>query len=678
MKRALRTELTRERTGHGETETPRTHLGIFRASVSLWLVRSALLLVVAVGVVGAQSPSPTPPPTAVEIGQIQAKVDDLAQRVTTLRRKGVDAALVADADVYRKAAEYILRFPEEFVAKEFVPNTLAVLEIGIARAKELESGTPSWPKRTGRVVRAYVSRVDGSVQPYGLTIPASYDGKRPMRLDIWQHGTNRAMNEVAFIVQQEADRPIPPEQDYIQLEPLGRTNVSYRWAGEADLFEALASVQQRYNIDPKRIVLRGFSMGGASSWHLGLHHPGRWAAIEAGAGYTETQRYGKRPDLPAYQRAMLHYYDAVDYSLNVFNTPTVGYGGETDGQLQASVNVREQLTAEGFRFQGDGPYRWITQDLRALFLVGPATGHSWHPDSKAQSNAFIAKALETADQAPSHVRFVTYTTRFNKAHWVTVDGLDRSYERADVDAMRQDAGKRHTVTTRNVSHLTIDGPAGVYTIDGQTITAPAKPSFQRAGGQWSLVKGVSRGLRKMHGLQGPVDDAFMEAFLCVRPSGEAWGPLTQEWAQKTYDVFSGNFAKWLRGDVRTKLDRDVTARDIADYNLVLFGDPGSNRLIARVLKDLPIAWSKTEIALAGQRFSAAEHVPVLIYPNPLNPARYVVINSGHTFGEEDFRGTNAWLYPRLGDYSVLKANGEIALSGFFDERWQVNQASTSR
>jgi hypothetical protein len=46
---------------------------------------------------------------------------------------------------------------------------------------------------------------------------------------------------------------------------------------------------------------------------------------------------------------------------------------------------------------------------------------------------------------------------------------------------------------------------------------------------------------------------------------------------------------------------------------------------------------------------------VIVYPNPLNPRRYVVINSGHTFGEDDFRGTNAWLYPRLGDYSVLTA-----------------------
>ena len=212
------------------------------------------------------------------------------------------------------------------------------------------------------MVRAYVSRVDGSVQPYGLTIPESYDGTKPVRLDIWQHGTNRTLNEVAFIIAAggATGRSLPSRTTSRSSRSGAPT---CRTAGRArpTCSKSLASVQQRYNIDPKRIVLRGFSMGGASSWHLGLHHPGKWAAIEAGAGYTETRRYGKRDNLPPYQEAMLHYYDAVDYSLNAFNTPTVGYGGEIDAQLQASVNIREQLTKEGFRFQQDGPFRWMTQ-----------------------------------------------------------------------------------------------------------------------------------------------------------------------------------------------------------------------------------------------------------------------------------------------------------------------------
>ena len=63
---------------------------------------------------------------------------------------------------------------------------------------------------------------------------------------------------------------------------------------------------KRYKIDPRRIVLRGFSMGGAGAWHLGLHYPDRWAAVEAGAGFTETKRYAKQDNLPAYQDPAAH------------------------------------------------------------------------------------------------------------------------------------------------------------------------------------------------------------------------------------------------------------------------------------------------------------------------------------------------------------------------------------
>src|SRR5436190_3979442 len=424
---------------------------------------------------------PPAAPAAADLKRIETKLRELSDQVAALRAKRIDPALLADADVYRKAGEFILRFPKEFANASFAGDTLAVLDEGLARVRDLDAGTPAWPKQKGHVIRAYVSRVDGSVQPYALTIPESYDGSKPVRLDIWQHGTNRTLNEVAFIVQQQRAAPPSADQDYIQLEPLGRTNVSYRWAGEADLFESLASVRQRYNIDPKRIVLRGFSMGGASSWHLGLHHPGQWAAIEAGAGYTETRRYGKRETLPAYQEAMLHYYDAVDYSLNAFNTPTVGYGGEIDAQLQASVNIREQLTAEGFRFQQDGPFRWVTSDLRMLFLIGPKTAHSWHPESRAESNVFIRQALETADRIPDRVRFVTYTTRFNTAWWLTVTGLDKTYARAEVDATRSRGGETYTLTTKNISRLELEASAAAFTIDGRTIKAGANPSFVKTG-----------------------------------------------------------------------------------------------------------------------------------------------------------------------------------------------------
>lgn len=79
----------------------------------------------------------------------------------------------------------------------------------------------------------------------------------------------------------------------------------------------------------------------------------------------------------------------------------------------------------------------------------------------------------------------------------------------------------------------------------------------------------------------------------------------------------------------------------------------------------------------GKSYAAATHVPVLIYPNPLNPSKYVVLNSGFTFREYDYLN-NARQVPKLPDWAIVDTStppderwpGRIAAAGFFDEKWQ--------
>ena len=293
------------------------------------LKKTALLLVVAAAAIVAQDPGEKVfPPSTEQKAEVHKKLAELSARIAALGSKNADPQLLADVQVYRKAVDYILRFPEEFFGPSYAAETIKVLDAGIQRALEVEAGMPSWTGKTGHVVRGFVSRVDGSVQPYGLSIPASYDGGKPMRLDVWLHGTQMQLNEVRFIVQQEGPHSTSQiaAEDYIQLEPFGRMNHSYRYYAETDVFEAIASVQKLYRIDPERILIRGHSMGGQGAWRLGLQHPGFFAALEASAGYVETKEYARarlpKEGLTAYQEAALHYYDAEDYALNAFNIPT--------------------------------------------------------------------------------------------------------------------------------------------------------------------------------------------------------------------------------------------------------------------------------------------------------------------------------------------------------------------
>ena len=111
---------------------------------------------------------------------------------------------------------------------------------------------------------------------------------------------------------------------------------------------------------------------------------------------------------------------------------------------------------------------------------------------------------------------------------------------------------------------------------------------------------------------------------------------------------------------------------VNDAHLVLWGTPETNPTLKKILPRLPVQWKDARITIKGQSFDAATHTLAMIYPNPLNPSKYVVLNSGHTFGAKDFEGTNALLYPRHGDYAVIeKATGAVKLSGYFDSRWRL-------
>jgi len=597
-------------------------------------MKQHLIAILAVALFLGTGAAPSKPyqPTDAELRQIKTKTDELG---AALKRLRADDALMADVEVFHKAAVWIVRYAdEEFYSKKYVADTLLVLERGLARAKELASVRPSWPTQKGRLVRAYRSRVDGSVQPYALTIPDKWDG----RLDVVLHGRGGTLNEVSFIASHSTTNALPLEQHHMTLEVFGRVNNAYRWAGETDVFEAIASVRQRYRFDENKVVLRGFSMGGAGTWHLSLHYPDLWAAAEAGAGFTDTKRYAKQDNLPPHQDATLHIYDAVDYALNAFNFPLVGYCGEDDKSVPCTTLMREELMKEGFHFTPDG-LNWLTKELRVVFLCGPKTGHKFHPDSKQRSEQFIQSMLPR--KAPSHTRFVTYTTRYNRCFGIEVLALEKHYQRAEVELKRGLNGKVIDLKTKNVARLAIDGAE---------VRMPTR----------------TEGLRKIHGLQGPIDDAFMESFVCVQPSGPTDARL---------ELFRREFAKWMRGDVRVKADTAVTVEDVANHNLILFGDPSSNRLIAQIAGKLPIRWTKDAIVVGKQTFNAVEHTLVMIYPNPLNPRRYVVLNSGHTFGEKEFRGTNALLFPRLGDYAVLKRDGTVVLAGLFGENWELTSGT---
>ena len=234
-----------------------------------------------------------------EAGSIAVADREAWMKAAAITMTTNNADLRADAEIFGKGVSWALRYDTALQTGDLAMIKKAQERLA-QRAGALSSNQESWITKKGKVARGFVSAIDGSVQPYGVIIPKSYDGTRPMRLDVVLHGSSKpvGMSELKFINRLDEgddDKGNAPDVDYIELHPLGRVENCYRWAGETDVFEAIEAACRNYKIDRDRIVLRGMSMGASGTWHLGLKYPERFVAIGPYCGYVDTHRFSETP-----------------------------------------------------------------------------------------------------------------------------------------------------------------------------------------------------------------------------------------------------------------------------------------------------------------------------------------------------------------------------------------------
>lgn len=654
---------------------------------------SSLLAVALAAGASVPAAAQTPYPSAKKLKisaenrrRITQKLAELQKAVAALKANDkLDADRVADVEIYAKAAEWCLRHGE-FYRPAWVKYCLKALETGIARAGELAKGRSPWIRRTGTTILGYYSRVDGSVQPYALTLPDGIDPSSPRRwpLHVKLHGRGSTLNEVSFINRHDG-KPLSKGQTWVQLDVFGRINNAYRFSGETDVFEAMHDLRRSVRIDERRIVLHGFSMGGAGAWHLGLHYPSKWCSVGPGAGFVDFYQYQKQTEKrPPYQDATLGIYDSIDYVLNAYDVPVCSYGGELDKQLVASTRMVEAAKKLGVNIK---------------LIIGKGAGHRFTPEGFKEFMAFhLAQMKKGRPPYPGRrsIRFVTRTLKYNRCEFATIEEMIEMYKPALVEGGVDGKTGRLQLKTTNVAVLQVDRDvADEIELDGTRLKLREAAKGLLPGVFYEKTSDGWRGLNydesrafagnpdgnKRHDLQGPIDDAFMQPFVCVRGTGTPWSKPQQAWADWTLRRFQREFDKWLRGKLPVVRDSDVDEKLIASKNLVLFGDPGSNAVLARVLDKLPLKWTKDGLEVNGKKYDANSHGVALIYPNPLNKRRYVVINSGHTFHARDFRASNSWLFPRLGDVAVQRFARQkdgsykeaIVWAALFNGGWKLPQ-----
>jgi pimeloyl-ACP methyl ester carboxylesterase len=602
-------------------------------------------------------------------------------------------SLAPEVLVFPRAVELAIEFQQFYKPAEFA-QAIDLLDEAIRRIEVIKQGG-SWAEVVGLgtgqsqqlIVGGYQSKIDGSFQPYSVVIPPGMTkgDVRPRRLDLWFHGRGETLSEVSFLhKQQNAAGQYTPADTFV-LHPYGRYSNAFKFAGEIDVLEGLDYLQGRLPVDPTRISVRGFSMGGAGCWQFATHYADRFFAANPGAGFSETPEFlsffqgeNARQQDPPYQQTLWQLYDCPPWAINLAQCPTVAYSGEVDRQKQAADVMEAALDDLG---------------IDMIHVIGPETAHKIHPQAKVEIEQRMASLARSATAAlPNHVHFATVSLRYHRMHWVDVRGLQAHWSPASVDA-KIEADDRITVKTNGVTSLRLSFGAGQWPgtargpihvdIDGTKLVGPNVSSdrsweftVSRTGRSWQPAVAID-GLRKRPGLQGPIDDALMDSFVFVLPNTQSGDPAVQAWIEAESQHAMLHWRKHFRGDIRSIKETELTDEIAATANLIVFGDPRAGGLAGKIAKQLPITWDQDLIRLGDDQVDAAGHVAVLIYPNPLNPTRYVVLNSGFTFREYDYLN-NARQTPKLPDWALIDVRegattrlpGKVEAAGFFDEQWR--------
>ncbi len=522
------------------------------------------------------------------------------------------------------------------------------------------------PVEKGLAEHAYLSSIDDGPQPYYVFVPAKHDGRTPLPVIVYLHGYNPDLNKLNWQL-------IPPElleycdqHGYYLVAPFARSNTDFQGVGEMDTIEVFRLFAKQYPMDADRVFLLGYSMGAMGAFTIAAHYPDVWAGVISVAGRADYYLWKDldRRKVEPWKRQLLDMEFGAEMVGNYRNLPMLLYHGSADTLIKV-----EQSRSLSRRLKGLGA------DVTYHELEGQ---DHWIMESVLRDDAiFQWMAARRRDAWPREVDLTAHTIRYRRAYWVTVLELIRWGEPIRVHAKLSADRSVLDVKTENVATLRLDlekevvgeKPNLAVLINGKEhkVDALGPATF-------TIVPVEAAGKRRKTPLLcGPVKEAYNRRFTMVFGLG-AGKPEDAERFERDIQQAATEWYAFTKSTPLVRRDTDIDDTDIKTSNLILYGTPSNNTVLAKIADKLPIRITDAGFEFQGKAYDAARHGLVMIYPNPLNPERYVVVRSGRPYGRRLPPNHKLDLLPDF----VIFAEGsdyddtdKAVVAGFFDENWEV-------
>jgi predicted esterase len=581
------------------------------------------------------------PTTALIVGDAAS----IALAAAAKARAASSGATIADSSPTLEFLAEVLEGSVPPLFGGFDQSILALSEI-----EELAAKPARAPRGLARY--AYRSAVDGSLQPYSLYLPSTYDGSKRYGLVVALHGAGGNDYEMASSV--ALARP----QDMLIVAPYGRNDLAYTSTGERDVMDVIDLVVSRYAIDPDKVYLTGRSMGGYGTWRIGQLHSSRFAAIASFAGWT-----------------------SLDCLENLASTPVLAVHGDAD----TSVSIDNDAAAVE-RLKSIGG--------KVRFDVLPGVGHdalgAWTEKSGPDRLLDWFRAYKR-EAWPQTDMVRTTLARSGKGKWATILGLTQPLTISAIDARIVD--NRHIkVDTQNVSAFELDlrhpslakGGRILVLADGVNLTADAGSGAARfelgQNGRFAPLKAVAPDTL-VNGGSGYAD-LFDEPLRVVYGSqkrsraadNKAVAEAIADWAGA-----AGAFAGPGRFEVIP--DSALSPAIVASSSLLLVGWPDENAALAALAPRLPVVIKGSKAGIAGKAPTGSGLI--LVCKNPENPGRLVGVVALPMRGKAAVEYARSLIAPLnsygaqaepcgfgMPDVIVLDGSGHASWAGCFDWKWE--------
>ncbi len=502
----------------------------------------------------------------------------------------------------RRAAELVRRI-DDFnwktrTALEYLENLAADLSVGKVPNKRYAG------KGLGF---AYWSNALGRVEAIWLHVPPGYDASRSFQIFMYYKcggGIHNKDGKAAGGYRPTVE--VANQTDTFHAWSSLSTQVKGRRSADVELVEAMDAICREFSVDRDRVFLTGWSDGGFTSLWLASRNPHLVAGIVPYCANWQYMNIG---------------------AVGLFNVPTLVADGWQDGGYNTKQFVRWHILRNmGFDITG----LWSHHGHNY-------TGYEDVTEFKMYMNWAKTKRRNLW---PKRVRYATWGLSWPRAYWFRIERMIEPYTPAQFDAQVEQ--NRIEVKTWNVggyrlmlSDKLVDPSKDV------TVVTNGTPSYS-GGYKEEIVVDVtmppSGRFAKNAAMPGDIlaqierSSYGIDNYLKI--ADRRWMYISPTAADPAALKL---LAKWLPDDAKT--DSEVTATDIAEHNLFIFGGPDINKLAKRIAADLPVKFAKGGFTIGSNVYDQPTHCVKLLHPNPLNPKKYIILyafNDAENFVKNQF------------------------------------------